>query len=190
MFYHASPTANLKILKPRVSNHDVSQIYLSSKRENVLVYLSNAIEKFCLETGFQHEGTYYKWGPYGFDKNGIQVLEEYYPNAFIDTYRGVRGFIYRIKETAGLSRLREIPFVYTSRDNLDILSSEPVEDAYDELLKAERDHKIILIRFQEQTKENLEWIERTIKKEYQGAINHPEYRYFIKSKFKQSDDLG
>ena len=50
MYYHASRTKDIKVLEPRVSNHKVPLIYFSSKRENVLVYLSNAIEKYCNET--------------------------------------------------------------------------------------------------------------------------------------------
>ena len=52
ILYHASQTKGLTVLEPRVSNHGVPRVYFSEKRENVLVYLSNAIEKFCRETGF------------------------------------------------------------------------------------------------------------------------------------------
>jgi hypothetical protein len=52
MFYHASRTKGIEILRPRISNHNVSLIYFSRKRENVLVYLSNAIEKCCKESNF------------------------------------------------------------------------------------------------------------------------------------------
>ena len=55
-FFHASQTKNIKILKPNISNHNIPLIYFSDKRENVLVYLSNAIEKFCKEKHFKFEG--------------------------------------------------------------------------------------------------------------------------------------
>ncbi len=45
MFFHASPVEGIKRLEPRVSNHNIPLIYFSSKRENVLVYLSNTVEK-------------------------------------------------------------------------------------------------------------------------------------------------
>ena len=60
-------------------------------RENVLVYLSNAVEKYCTDTGFAYTGQWHKWGPYGFDKDGRIRLEEYYPYALESTYRGVSG---------------------------------------------------------------------------------------------------
>ena len=47
MYYHASPVGGIRQLEPRISNHGVPLIYFSRKRENVLVYLSNAIEKYC-----------------------------------------------------------------------------------------------------------------------------------------------
>ena len=89
MYYHASQTKNIKVLKPRVSNHGIPLIYFSEKRENTLVYLSNAIEKYAKETNFKYDGIYSKWGPYGFTKEGIFELQEYYPNATYETYKGV-----------------------------------------------------------------------------------------------------
>ena len=81
MLYHASPTGGLTVLTPHVSNHGHPLVYFSKKRENVLVYLSNAVEKYCRDTGFVHTGQWEKWGPYGFDLDGVQRREEYYPNA-------------------------------------------------------------------------------------------------------------
>ncbi|MBR6708618.1 MAG: hypothetical protein IKL84_02950 [Clostridia bacterium] len=60
MYYHASPIKDIELLEPRVSNHEVPLIYLSKKRENVLVYLSNAVEKYCRETGFAYDGVWKK----------------------------------------------------------------------------------------------------------------------------------
>ena len=51
MIYHASQIKDIKVLEPRVSNHNKPLVYFSSKRENVLVYLSNAVEKYCKECG-------------------------------------------------------------------------------------------------------------------------------------------
>ena len=101
MYYHASPIKDIKVLEPRVSNHGIPLIYFSKKRENVLVYLSNAVEKYCKETGFEYYGTWSKWGPYGFEKDGRLRLEEYYPNALGKTYKGVFGYIYYTKRFMG-----------------------------------------------------------------------------------------
>ena len=76
-YYQGSPISNIKILQPHVSNHGESWVYLSTKRENTIVYLSNAIEKFHKDNNLKYEGHFYKWASYGFDKEGILVLEEY-----------------------------------------------------------------------------------------------------------------
>ena len=56
MYYHASQVQGITTLEPRISNHGIPLVYFSRKRENVLVYLSNAIEKYCRETGFAYDG--------------------------------------------------------------------------------------------------------------------------------------
>ena len=97
MYYHASNVANIKELIPGVSMHGKPFVYLTTKRENALVYLSNAVEKYCKEIGFEHSGKYYKWCSYGFTKDGILELQEYWPDAIVDTYAGVSGYIYSAK---------------------------------------------------------------------------------------------
>ena len=124
MYYHASQTKGIKVLEPRVSNHNIPLIYFSNKRENVLVYLSNAIEKFCKETNFKYDGIYSKWGPYSFTKDGRLQLEEYYPNATFETYKGVDAYIYYIEDVPGIEVLEGISNAFKTKfSNLPILSS-------------------------------------------------------------------
>ena len=80
-FFHASQIKGIQVLEPRISNHNLPLIYFSGKRENVLVYLSNAVEKTCKEKNFQYTGIWHKWGSYGFTQDGRLQYEEYYPNA-------------------------------------------------------------------------------------------------------------
>lgn len=102
---------------------------------NVLIYLSNAVEKYCKETGFAYSGKWSKWGPYGFNEDGTQRIEEYYP------------------------------------------------DAYETILEAEEKGLITILRYENNSRAQLDWIERTIKEEYEKAADHPEYRHFFKGKF-------
>lgn len=120
MYYHASPIGGITRLKPHISNHGIPLIYFSAKRENVLVYLSNSVEKFCRETGFVHKGKYQKWGPYGFDKDGRQRLEEYYPNALASTYKGVSGYIYFTETIIPSDFALQIPDAAASSEPVDI----------------------------------------------------------------------
>ena len=109
MYYHASQTKGIKVLEPRVSNHNKPLIYFSSKKENVLVYLSNAVEKFCKESNFEYDGIWSKWASYGFTKDGILEIQEYYKNATYETYKGVSGYIYKVEEVDKIEKQNLIP---------------------------------------------------------------------------------
>ena len=184
MYYHASSIGNIKQLETRVSNHDVPLIYFSKKRENVLVYLSNAVEKYCKETGFEYSGRWHKWASYGFDKNGIQRLEEYYPNTLEKTYKGVSGYIYSVKSIEEASFDISIPDAATTNKSVEIDNVEFVPDAFEAIIKAEKEGLITILRYEKMSPKMKEWNTKTIKEEYEKAIDHPEYRYFLKGNFK------
>ena len=183
MYYHASPIGGIKVLEPRVSNHGIPLIYFSKKRENVLVYLCNAIERYCRETGFDHSGKWTKWGPYGFNTDGTLRIEEYYPNALEDTYKGVPGYIYAAEEIIDSGFQVQIPDAATSSEAVVVSSCEFVPDAYEAILAAEKEGLISVLRYEESSRARLAWNEKTIRKEYEEAASQPEYRHFIEGKF-------
>ena len=183
MYYHASSAGDIQQLEPRISNHGIPLIYFSKKRENVLVYLSNAIEKYCRETGFSYHGRWQKWGPYGFSRNGILRLEEYYPDALEKTYKGVPGYIYSVKSIVDSGLDLRIPDAAATGLPVNVTGVEYVPDAYNEILRAERDGLITVMRYEEMTDKMREWNRKTIKEEYDSAVDHPEYRHFLKGNF-------
>lgn len=183
MYYHASSSGNIVILEPRISNHDIPLIYFSQKRQNVLVYLSNAIEKFCRETNFEYCGKWQKWGPYGFNQDGTQRIEEYYPNALEKTYRGVSGYIYTANYIIDSGFQFQIPYAATSSVPVMVDSSEFIPDAYEAILDAEKKGLISILRYEDSSESQLEWNKRTMRTEYDNAIDHPDYRHFIKGCF-------
>lgn len=183
MYYHALQVANIKVLEPRISNHNIPLVYFSTKRENVLVYLSNAVEKYCKETGFQYDGYWKKWGPYGFEADGTLRLEEYYPNAFEDTYKGISGYIYYAKQILNPQANIQISNAVTASESVTIDGCEYIADAYSEIMDAAEKGLIKLQRYEEMSEQKLAWIERTVKQEYEDAFEHPEYRHFLKEKF-------
>ncbi len=183
MYYHASPIGGLTQLEPRVSNHGIPLVYFSRKRENTLVYLSNAIEKYCRETGFRYEGRCQKWGPYGFNKDGRLRLEEYYPDALIRAYQGVPGYIYSAETIVDSGFAVQIPDAATSGIPVKVSGAEYVPDAYEAILQAEREGLITIVRYEDMSERMREWVERTIAEEYAGAAGHPEYRHFLKGNF-------
>ena len=181
MLYHASPVKNIVQLEPRISNHGIPLIYFSRKKENVLVYLSNAVEKYCKETGFEWYGNWSKWGPYGFTKDKIQRLVEYYPNALIDTYKGVSAYIYSVEENTNTENFEEIPDAVTVKEPARVYNSEFIPDAYSEILKAEKESKIVITRYEEMSDKERAWLQRVIPKEYENG--QADYRYFLMAKF-------
>lgn len=191
MYYHASPTGGIKILEPRVSNHGIPLIYFSKKRENTLVYLSNAVEKYCRETGFPYQGSWTKWGSYGFTKEGILRLEEYYPNAVYDTYHGVSAYIYSTSLLADGREQSDIPDAVTSDHPVEVEACEFVADAYIAIMKAVEEGKMTLLKYEDIGDRMREWIRQSVLKEYRGANDHPEYRHFLSGKFPfLSEELG
>ena len=185
MYYHASPVKGITQLEPRISNHGIPLVYFSKKRENVLVYLSNAIEKYCKETGFSYDGQWQKWGPYGFDKDGRLRLEEYYPNALKSTYQGVSGYIYSTETFTDSGFAVQIPDAATSSVPVKITNVEYVPDAYEAILQAEHQGLITILRYEDMSPQMRAWNEKTILEEYKNAGEHPEYRHFLKGNFPQ-----
>ena len=183
MYYHASQTNNIKVLEPRVSNHNKPLIYFSNKRENVLVYLSNAVEKFCKENGFNYNGIWSKWASYGFSKDGILEIQEYYPNATYETYKGVSGYIYSVNNILNVEKQDDIPNAYHTSENVTVSECEYIADAYEEIQKEIKKGNIVLIKYEDFIKTKKDWLYKTIQKEYDEAINHPEYRFFLINKF-------
>ena len=182
MYYHASPTPGIQVLEPRISNHNTPLIYFSQKRENVLVYLSNSVEKFCRDTGYAHAGKWTKWGPYGF-KNGILQLDEYYPNALVETYAGVSGYIYHADSIQETEQDIAIPGAAVSAVPVPVDGIEFVPDAYEAILDAERKGLVSLRRYKDLPESMLAWIRQTMQEQYDSASGQPEYRYFLKHKF-------
>lgn len=184
MYYHASPVKGINILEPRISNHGFPRVYLSKKRENTLVYLSNAVEKYCKETGFSCQGPWPKWGSYGFHE-GLVRLDEYWPDALEDTYKGVSGYIYSAETVPGLQSLGDIPEAFFTDEPVPASGCEYVPDALEAILAAADKGLIIIRRYEELPENMLQWIECTVKQEYEAEGCSPTYRHFLMGKFPE-----
>ena len=89
-------------------------------------------------------------------------------------------YIYRAKCVVDSGFETNIPNAVTSKDAVKVFDIEYIEDAYEEILKAEKEGLIKIVRFEEMTDKRKEWLGITIKEEYKNAVNHPEYRHFLK----------
>ncbi len=125
-----------------------------------MVYLSNAIEKYCHEIGYKHSGVYKKWGSYGFTRDGILQLDEYYPNATVETYKGVSGFCLLTDKISRCEKLAEIPYTVISENPVSVDHCEFIPDAYEALLEAAEQGKIILTKYENNSREKLNWIKK------------------------------
>ncbi len=186
MYFHASQIGKIKTLEPRISNHNIPLIYFSDKRENVLVYLSNAVEKVCKEGSFTFDGLWYKWGSYGFEKDGRLRFEEYYPNALEDTYKGIEGYIYSCSKIAPYQKLDiKIPNTFITAQKTTVDNCEFIPDAYNEMINAEENGLITILLYNEfiSNIKRREWLKKTIIDEYRNNSAHPDYRFFFESRF-------
>lgn len=186
MYFHASQIGKIKTLEPRISNHNIPLIYFSDKRENVLVYLSNAVEKVCKEGRFTFDGLWYKWGSYGFEKDGRLRFEEYYPNALEDTCKGIGGYIYSCSKIDPYPKLDiKIPNTFITAQKTTVDNCEFIPDAYNEMINAEANGLITILRYNEfiSNIKRREWLKKTIIDEYRNNSAHPDYRFFLESRF-------
>ncbi len=183
LLFHASQTKDISVLEPRISNHGYARVYFSSVRENVFVYLSNAVEKYCKETGFEYDGVWKKWAPYGFDTNGILKIEEYYNNALYDTYNGVSGYVYSANYSENFQITEDIYNSFYSSEPVKVQGCEFIKDAYGAILEAEQKGIIRIERYGDMSENKRDWIKKIINKEYKENENHPEYRHFLKGVF-------
>ena len=186
MYFHASQIEKIKTLEPRISNHNIPLIYFSDKRENVLVYLSNAVEKVCKEGRFTFDGLWYKWGSYGFEKDGRLRFEEYYPNALEDTYKWIEGYIYSCSKIDPYQKLDiKIPDTFITAQKTTVDNCEFIPDAYNEMINAEANGLITILRYNEfiSNIKRREWLKKTIIDEYRNNSAHPDYRFFLESRF-------
>ena len=186
MYFHASQIGKIKTLEPRISNHNIPLIYFSDKRENVLVYLSNAVEKVCKEGRFTFDDLWYKWGSYGFERDGRLRFEEYYPNALEDTYKGIEGYIYSCSKIDPYQKLDiKIPNTFITAQKTTVDNCEFIPDAYNEMINAEANGLITILRYNEfiSNIKRREWLKKSIIDEFRNNSAHPDYRFFLESRF-------
>ncbi len=182
MFYHASNVAGIQTLIPHASGHGKPLVYFSTKKENTLVYLSNPVEKYCKEIGFEPSDRYYRFMSYRFTEDNLLEILEYWPNALEETYKGVSGYIYAVSHISNTHTM-DIPYVIASETSVNIETFEYVPDAYLAIMQAEEEKKLKIIRYRENNADALEQIKKLVCREYEKAQAIPAYKVFLETKF-------
>ena len=114
-------------------------------------------------------------------------MDEYYPKATEDTYKGVSGYIYSVENICESGDNINICDAVTTSKPADVTEVEVIEDAYSEILKAEDAGLIKIRRYEDMSEKMLTWIKNTIKNEYAEAESEPDYKHFLKAKFSFLD---
>ncbi len=185
MFYHASNIADIKTLIPFSSGHGKPLVYFSAKKENTLVYLSNPVEQYCREIGFEPSDRYYRFMSYRFTEDNVLEILEYWPNALEETYKGVSGYIYATSHLPNAQTM-DIPYVTAVETPVNIESFEYVPDAFLAIKQAEEERTIKIVRYQENNAESLDMIKKLVFREYEKAQSIPAYKAFLEAKFYNS----
>ncbi len=76
-----------------------------------------------------------------------------------------------------------MPDAAASSEPTPVKYCEFVPDAYKAILAAEKEGLITILRYEDSSKAQLEWNKRTVREEYEKAVNQPEYRHFLEGKF-------
>lgn len=182
-FYHASDVANLKELKPQSSVYIANpSLYFSSKIENVLVYLANPVKKFYEQKYGKSNQIFQKFATYGFNKDKILCIDEYYPNALKENFEDVSGYIYEIKADPNDLTENKIPFVYSTNKPQKVVNCVHIDDALAEVLKYEQRGLIKINRYETLSEEKLQFIKQQTEECYLKA-NDKIYEEFLIQKF-------
>ncbi|MCL2861430.1 MAG: hypothetical protein FWE22_03365 [Firmicutes bacterium] len=143
-FYHGTCQLGLTELKPSLNE--------GSTINEPLVYLSSDTS---LAVFYIWDKPYY-FHTYGFDTGGRIVYEEYFENQLKYFYQGKKGAIYTCEGDFENKSETGIKTLFTSKNSVKIQSQEIIEDAYQHILKLEKEQKIKIIRFKDLTEKSKE----------------------------------
>lgn len=182
-FYHASDISNLQELKPQSSVYiENPTLYFSSKMENVLVYLANPVKKFYEQKYGKSNQIFQKFATYGFNKEKLLTIDEYYPNALEENFGDVSGYIYEIETDPNSLVENKIPFVYSTNQPKKVVRTTYVPNALDLVLKFEQKGLIKINRFETLSEKKLQIIKQQVEDCY-AKTDDKIFKEFLTEKF-------
>lgn len=182
-FYHASDIANLQELKPQSSVYiENPTLYFSSKMENVLIYLANPVKKFYEQKYGKSNQIFQKFATYGFNKEKLLTIDEYYPNALEENFGDVSGYIYEIEADPNSLCENKIPFVYSTNQPQKVAKSTYVPNALDLVLKFEQKGLIKINRFETLSEKKLQIIKQQVEDCY-AKTDDKIFKEYLTEKF-------
>lgn len=182
-FYHASDIANLQELKPQSSVYiENPTLYFSSKMENVLIYLANPVKKFYEQKYGKSNQIFQKFATYGFNKEKLLTIDEYYPNALEENFGDVSGYIYEIEADPNSLCENKIPFVYSTNQPQKVVKSTYVPNALNLVLKFEQKGLIKINRFETLSEKKLQIIKQQVEDCY-AKTDDKIFKEYLTEKF-------
>lgn len=182
-FYHASDISNLQELKPQSSVYiENPTLYFSSKMENVLIYLANPVKKFYEQKYGKSNQIFQKFATYGFNKEKLLTIDEYYPNALEENFGDVSGYIYEIEADPNSLCENKIPFVYSTNQPQKVVKSTYVPNALDLVLKFEQKGLIKINRFETLSEKKLQIIKQQVEDCY-AKTDDKIFKEYLTEKF-------
>lgn len=174
--YHGSNTADIKVLQPRLADHEQPYIYMTTIDVVSAFYICNAVER-----------PYY-WFPYGFTKNNIPVYHELYPDAFKEISENRKGYLYEVDaKKSQIIPFKNIPCARLGIEPIQVVDCIEIPDAYEYFMKCVAEGKLEISRFEDKTEKELEnWYSMILSYvQEKDMIRTPDCSYakFVKEKF-------
>ena len=156
-------------------------------KRQALIYTVNAIESYFEDNNLPKPDKFHPWYSYGFS-NGKMQIDEYYLNAFEETYKGKSGYLYLCSDPKDdISNKTNIFCAVTTKEDVDVYEEIYIEDIYKEFLDLESKGIIEIRRYENWNNKQLLEIQNSIKGtiEHFDLYNKPDYHYtlFLKDKF-------
>lgn len=133
ILYHASDVEGIKTLRPQVANHKNAYVYLSAKREDVLIYLVNPVRKFCMDNNIPPDngGGWHRFATRRFNGK-VDIFLELWPNEFEEIYGRTPSYFYKVEKNDDCEPLnaRELPSTsfYVCKKPIAVKSVEVIAD--------------------------------------------------------------
>ena len=137
--YHGSAVCGLRTLTPYANPHSNLKypcVYLSTNKALASIYIWNKP---------------YKWMTFVIREDGMPVYEESFRGGLREFYSGVKGCIYTCEGEFETDENTAIRHAVISREPVEIVDTDPVEDAYERILQYERDGQLVIHRFEDLT---------------------------------------
>ena len=143
--YHGSPNGSIDVLKPQQSNHEKEYVYFITHEVLAVLYAYNPIER---------PGGFYT---YSFGNNGEVYYNEFFEGQLEKIYSGKSGYVYSINnDDYNLKKLEKMPWVYLSEKTIKVEKPLFISDIYKEVLRLEKQGKIIVNRYETLSNEQRE----------------------------------